>query len=155
MVRAHQSYKEIAAQHGELQAQIRELRRYLEKDRPEPQDEEARRWASDLTGRLVSFQNILYHHFRTEELSGILEDVSQRFPRAQTAITTLMADHTRILQELNSILGAAMVYAQGQLPDQPNLRRWTHSLLGRLSHHEEEETELLQRLIYEELGQGD
>lgn len=154
MEHSHQSYKEIAAQHGELQAQIRDLRLYLEKERPEPSDEEAHRWATDLTGRLLGFQNILFQHFRTEELSGIMEDVSKRFPHAQPAINTIMAEHTRILQELNAILGATMVYAQGQVPDQPNLRRWTHSLLERLSHHEAEETELFQRLIYEELGRG-
>ena len=155
MTRATQPYKDIAAQHGELQVQIRELRSYLEKERPEPQAEEAYRWASDLTGRLLGFQNTLFRHFRTEELSGIMEDVSQRFPRAQSAINTLVAEHSRIMQELNSILAATMVYSQGQLPDQPNLRRWIHSLLERLSHHESEETELLQRLIYEELGRGD
>ena len=53
MARAPQSYKEIATQHGELQVQIRELRSYLEKERPEPHAEDAYRWASDLTGRLV------------------------------------------------------------------------------------------------------
>jgi len=155
MAPAHQSYKEIATQHGELQVQIRELRSYLEKERPEPHAEDAHRWASDLTGRLLGFQNTLFRHFRTEELSGILEDVSQRFPRAQPAINTLLAEHTRILQELNSIIAATMMYSQGQLPDQPNLRRWTRSLLERLSHHEAEETELFQRLIYEDLGRGD
>lgn len=155
MTREHQSYKEVAAQHGELQVQIRELKTYLEKDRPQPQAEDAHRWASDLTGRLLGFQNILFRHFRAEELSGILEDVSKRFPRAQPAINTLVAEHTRILQELNSILAATMAYSQGVSPDHPNLRRWTGSLLDRLSHHEAEETELLQRLIYEDLGRGD
>lgn len=155
MERLRQSYKEIAAQHGALKVQIRELRTYLEKDRPAVQASSAHTWAIDLTGRLVEFQNSLFQHFRGEERSGVMDEIGQRFPRALPAINTLRTEHGRILQDLNSILSAAMTYSQGETPENPHLRRWTSSLLERLSNHENEETELMQSLIYQDLGQGD
>jgi len=155
MERLKQSYKEIAAQHGSLKVQIRELRTYLEKDRPAVQASSAHTWATDLTGRLVEFQNSLFQHFRCEERSGVMDEMGQRFPRALPAINTLRTEHGRILQDLNSILSAAMTYSQGEIPENPHLRRWTGALLERLSHHESEETELMQSLIYRDLGQGD
>jgi hypothetical protein len=155
MERLRESYKEIAARHGELKVQIRELNTYLEYPRPDVEDTSAHTWATDLTGRLVEFQNSLFHHFRGEERSGLMEEMIQRFPQALPAITTLRTEHGRILQDLNSILSAAMTYSQGQMPENPHIRRWTSSLLDRLSHHENEETELMQGLIYQDLGQGD
>jgi hemerythrin len=155
MERLRESYKEVAARHGELKVQIRELSTYLENPRPDVTDTTARTWATDLTGRLVEFQNSLFHHFRGEERSGLMEEMGQRFPHAVPAITTLRTEHGRILQDLNSILSAAMTYSQGETPDNPHIRRWTSSLLDRLSHHEHEETELMQNLIYQDLGQGD
>jgi len=84
-----------------------------------------------------------------------MDEMGQRFPRALPAINTLRTEHGRILQDLNSILSAAMTYSQGEIPENPHLRRWTSALLERLSHHESEETELMQSLIYRDLGQGD
>jgi len=155
MERLRESYKDIASQHGQLKLQIRTLRSFLEKDRPEVEANCARNWAIDLTGHLIEFQNTLFSHFRSEEGSGIMEEVAQRFPRAVPTINTLRTEHGRILQDLNSILSAAMTYSQGELPENPHIRRWTNALLERLSHHEGEETDLMQRLIYEDLGQGD
>jgi len=155
MQRLRESYKDIASQHGELKFQIRQLRSYLEKERPAVEKESGHVWATDLTGRLVEFQNTLFGHFRSEERSGVMDEIAQRFPHATAAIRTLQTEHGRILQDLNSILSAAMTYSQGELPDNPHIRRWTGSLLERLSHHESEETNLLQKLIYQDLGQGD
>ena len=110
MERLRQSYKEIAAQHGELKLQIRELRSYLEKDRPAVEASSAHTWATDLTGRLVEFQNSLFHHFRGEERSGVMDEVGKRFPHALPAINTLRTEHGRILQDLNSILSVVRLW---------------------------------------------
>ncbi len=155
MEQTTQTYKEAAHQHGELKVHIRALESFLEKQRPSVDARAARPWANDLTERLLEFQNCLFRHFRSEERSGIMEDIVARFPASQPAIRTLVSEHDRILMDLNAILSAVMSYSQGEVPDNPNLRRWTHSLLDRLNQHEVEETGLLQKLIYEELGVGD
>ena len=155
MEQTTQSYKEAATRHGELKVQIRSLQAYLEKERPDVAARTARPWADDLTERLLDFQNSLFHHFRSEERSGIMENITQRFPEARPAIRTLIIEHDRILQDLNGVLSAVMSYSLGEVPANPHIRSWTRSLLIRLDMHETEETELLQKLIYEELGVGD
>jgi len=54
MERLKQSYKEIAAQHGSLKVQIRELRTYLEKDRATGRVSEQSLSAFSLRGALRS-----------------------------------------------------------------------------------------------------
>ena len=48
-----------------------------------------------------------------------------------------------------------MFYEEGRQPENPAIRRRLGELFDRLHKHDMTETELIQRLEYEELGSGD
>ena len=149
---ASTDYKHLAGEHVQLKGLLGDLRTFLGAERPAVEAADARRWSHDLCERLLSLQDRLFHHFRAEEQSGAMERLGRRFPQALPTLESLRKEHDRILQDVNSLLGAAMIYAEGRPPDNPHLRTWTQSLLDRIGAHEGQETELLQRLHYEDLG---
>ncbi len=60
-----------------------------------------------------------------------------------------------MLERLRRATAAAMQYSEGIEPDDPSLRRQLTELLDLHRSHEQAETDLIQRLEYEELGQAD
>ena len=48
-----------------------------------------------------------------------------------------------------------MCYTEGRTGECQNLRRWTRSIVEHIQMHEAEETELMQRLMNEDIGTGD
>ena len=105
--------------------------------------------------QLTRLHDRISRHFRSEERSEFLDEISPRRPHIARSIETLQQDHGRILLDLEAIREAAAVYAEGREPEEPQLRRRTLAVLDRIAHHEHAETELLQRALYEDRGAAD
>jgi len=53
------------------------------------------------------------------------------------------------------LMGEVMEYAAGIASDNPRLRRQLEDVLNRVDAHERGETELMQRMLYNDIGEGD
>jgi len=155
MPRAANRFEGVGEQHRKLSELIRTLQVFLEEPRPEIGQEGYQTWASALAENLTGLLDKVSRHFRAEERSGFLEEVERQFPQALQAVESLRRDHDRVLADLRAILSAALCYAEGGAPQNPQLRRWTLGVLNQLLEHEAEETEMLQRLYYEDVGRVD
>lgn len=153
--RTKRSYETILEEHRELQRQCAELRAFLEAARPEPGTDEAHAWAEGLGQRLLALHDNLSTHFREEEIAGLFQDLTARFPQSTFQVQELEGQHRHLLRELRSILPEALRFAEARPEAGPGLRRRTQELLDRLSEHEAAETELIQRLYLEDLGPAD
>ena len=149
------SLDEVLEQHRELVRMIDELRAFLDQPRPDVGEKGSHTWAAGLTERLTRLHDNVYRHFRHEERSGFLDELVVRRPTATRAVEVLRQEHDRILGDFRAIVGAALVYSEGKMPASPRLRQWTLSVLDRLANHELEETDLFQRILYEDLGAAD
>ena len=145
----------IQQEHDQLRRTIASMQSLLQKPRPAVGDPAGPDWASELSDALTSFHDEVSDHFREEEHSGFLSELEKAYPQATHRIDLLKREHDRILAEIRDALAATHVYAAGKSPENPALRRWTLSILDRLSKHEREEGELLQKLLYTDLGQAD
>jgi hypothetical protein len=148
-------FDRVVEQHDELRDIIQQLKRFLEPPRPKIGETGYHTWASALAENLTHLHDKLFRHFREEERSGFLDELERQNPSAVRAVETLRRDHDRLLADIRAVLGSALIYAEGKIPENPALRRWTLSILDQLLEHEHEETELLQRVLYEELGHAD
>ncbi len=134
---------------------VAELRRFLDLPRPEIGEKGAHQWSARLCQQLVTLHDMLYRHFREEEEGGMMEDLARHHPRAAPWVEELTEEHVDMLRQLRRITAAAMRYAEGRKPNNPALRQRLICLCDLLAQHERAETELIQRLEYEELGLGD
>jgi len=141
--------------HQSMRRAIEDLIGFLDAPRPGVGERGSHGWAAGMAERLMQLHDMLFRHFRAEEMSESLRELSVQRPHIHRAFEALRLDHDRILAELRSILGAAMIYSEGKPPENPQLRRWTLTMLDRLSRHEHEETELFQRVLYHDTGAGD
>lgn len=147
--------QQVLEEHRQLNAKVAELRSFLESPRPELCQPGAHRWSTELCQLLVTLHDLLFRHFREEEEGGMMEELAGRHPRAAPWVDELMGEHREMLRVLRRITSATMSYGEGRMPDDPALRRRLVALCDLLSRHEGQETELIQRLEYEELGLGD
>ncbi len=147
--------EEVLEEHKRLRVMCADLRQVLAGARPEAGEKGAHTWASDLSMRLVKLHDELFRHFRFEESMGLVEDVVERHPRALSRLEAVIGQHPIMLRDLRSIMTDALTYSEGELPEDPKLRQRTLSLLDTLHHHEQEETDLFQRLEYRDQGAGD
>ena len=146
---------EVLEEHKRLRAMCAELREVLGLPRPEAGVQGAHSWASDLSVRLVKLHDELFRHFRFEESVGLVEDVGERHPRAFPRLEAVIGQHPVMLSDLRSIMADALTYSEGKLPEDPKLRQRTLALLDDLHQHEQEETDLFQRLEYRDQGAMD
>ena len=151
----HEWMEQILAEHRQLETSIANLRGFLQAPRPEIGEEGWRRWSARLSRDLVELHHLLVRHFRFEEDGGMMTDLSRKHPRANRWVEDLVGEHGEMLQQIRSITSAVMSYGEGRQPKEPALRRRLTTLFDRLHHHDRTETELIQRLEYEELGSGD
>lgn len=145
----------IEEQHRELKAQIDSLREFLRRPRPSREDAECHAWAAEMSESLLRLHDLLFRHFRTEECGGFLEEIDRAHPRATHRIEALRRDHDRFLAVLRAILSTTLSYGEGKTPDNPRLRLWVEQLLDGVAAHDREETDLLQRLLCEDIGTAD
>jgi hypothetical protein len=155
MVVSQEWIEEVLEEHKRLRVMIAEIRQILSQPRPDPGLPGAHSWAADLSVRLVKLHDELFRHFRFEESAGLVEDVIERHPRAMDRLEAIVGQHPHMLRELRSIMSDALTYSEGKMPEDPRLRQRTLSLLDDLHRHEQEETDLFQRLEYRDHGAMD
>ena len=151
---SHQWMQQILAEHRQLEASIDAMRQFLEQPRPDIGADEARDWSAQLSKNLVELHHLLVRHFRFEEDGGMMTDVAKKHPRAEHWVDDLVDEHRSLLHDVRSITEAVMFYEEGREPENPRIRRRLNELFDRLHSHDQMETELIQRLEYEELGSG-
>jgi hypothetical protein len=147
--------EEVLEEHKRLRVMIAEVRQILAQPRPAAGQPGAHSWAADLSVRLVKLHDELFRHFRFEESMGLVEDVIERHPRAMARLEAVIGQHPDMLRDLRSIMTDALTYSEGVRPDDPRLRQRTLDLLDNLHRHEQEETDLFQRLEYRDHGAMD
>ncbi len=153
--KARQWMQKVLEEHRELEASIAALRTFLEQPRPDIGDDEARDWSAQLSKELVELHHLLVRNFSYEEDGGMMTDLSKKHPRADRWVDDLVDEHRELLHEIRSITEAVMFYEEGRQPENPAIRRRLNELFDRLHQHDQSETELIQRLEYEELGSGE
>ena len=144
----------VVQEHRELRRMIRELQRFLDQPQPDINDEESHIWAGDLAERLVKLHRKLFPHFREEDRTGALEELAERFPWVAKTAQDLQDEHDQLLGEVRAIVAATMISAEDKVPAERDLHGRTLRLLDRLTHHEEAETDLIQKVHYEDMGGG-
>jgi iron-sulfur cluster repair protein YtfE (RIC family) len=145
----------IEEEHDRLRDTIASVRALLQRTGPPGGTPESPDWAAELAEVLTTFHDEIFRHFRDEEQSGFLAEMERVFPHAKHRVDGLRREHDRILAEIRDVLAATIVHGAGRTPEQPALRRWTLSILDRITTHEHDEGELLQKLLYTDLGQAD
>ena len=153
--KSRQWMQQILEEHRQLEASIKAMRGFLELPRPNIGEQEARDWSAKLSKDLVELHHLLVRHFRFEEDGGMMKDLSKKHPRADRWVDDLVDEHRELLHDVRSITESVMFYEEGREPENPAIRRRLNELFDRLYKHDQMETELIQRLEYEELGSGD
>lgn len=154
-MRRGQGAKRVLEEHMELRELLRELQEFLESPRPELGVKGAHTWAAELSKKLTHLHDKLFRHFRTEEESGVFEDIKEQHPWAESKVEEMVAQHPLILEELRLLVHSTLNYSQGREPRDPRLRKRLETLMRLLSHHEEQETDLIQCLRTEDFGEVD
>jgi regulator of replication initiation timing len=147
--------EQMLAEHAKLRATLDDVRSFLDEPRPEPGSKGSHTWATTMSQHLVKLHDQLYRHFRAEEQEGMMRDLATRFPRAWRRVEMMLGEHAVILSEMRQLMSSAMEYGEGIRPEDTRLRRRLTSVLDRLDTHESGETELMQRMLYNDIGTGD
>ena len=127
----------------------------VESDGPEVGEEGHHRWAATVSRHLVNLHDKLVLHFRHEENEGFFEAIVERAPSFSKRVDILVGEHGEMLGEIRELMGYTLRYSEGREPEDPQLRRRITGLLDTLSRHEVDETELMQRIEYRDIGVGD
>ncbi|MAE70686.1 MAG: hypothetical protein CME06_09485 [Gemmatimonadetes bacterium] len=112
-------------------------------------------WLAGIEKVVGHLREAVERHFHDEECSGLFEEFQRQYPRASDRLARLKLQHSTILGELNDLL-TALVRCEGKAhPDATEIVEQGMHALGELARHEEEETDILQRLPSEDIGIGD
>lgn len=136
----------LLAEHRELHARLLALRADFARPRsPDVADLEA------LRSRLLGLREHLARHFAQEENGGHLEESIARIPRLSPAARAVVAEHPRLLAELDALLERL---AMRDIRD----TSWTAAsdafamFTERLLDHERNENDVLQQGYNEDFG---
>lgn len=154
-VMAESWLQKVIDEHRELNGLVAELQAFLEAPRPEIREAGYHTWAVSLSDRLMKLHDKLFRHFRHEEEGGMKEELLVKHPRAERRIEKVMGEHPEMLETLRQLMSDALAYSEGRQIAEPRLRRRLSALLEALASHEREETDLIQRLEYRDLGAAD
>jgi len=152
---ATSTFEQVNREHREFKTMSAELRGFLDRSRPGAGEAGHHDWAAQLARRLVDLHDKLVVHFRHEERDGLFETLTRISPGATRKVDLLTAEHRGMLDEVRAVMSSAMRYSEGAELENPHLRRRLVELLDRLKEHEQDETDLMQRLEYRDLGSGD
>ncbi len=142
-------------EHDELRETLSEVRDFLVAPRPDPGAEGFHRWATAMSKQLIDLYDGLFRHFRSEEDCGVFTDLMRRYPRSSQRVESLRAEHAVLLDDLRELMKEVMEYSAGIAVEEPQIRRKLENIMQRLDAHESAETELMQRMLYNDLGGGD
>lgn len=146
---------QMLEEHEELRARIEEIRIFLKDPRPRPGDPGAQTWCASLAQLLVDLHDRLFRHFRTEEQDDGFAALAQRRTWAFSRLQDLIDEHTELLGELKGVIETTVGYSTATDAEDRRIRRRMIAMLEKLESHEQRETDLLQRLYYDDLGIGD
>lgn len=134
----------ILGQHRELHAQLLALRGALA-SRPEPQR------LAGVRRMLESLRDHLRCHFEQEEKGGFMEESIARMPRLSASVREVMAEHPRLLAELDGLLERLPTGDISQAA-WDEARRGFASFADHLLLHERNEHVVVQEGYNEDLG---
>lgn len=146
---------QVVREHEELRALLRELRAFLGEPRPEIGTKGFHTWAANLSKQLAVLHDKLFRHFRYEEQGGMMPELASRYPRAVAKIESMLGEHASMLKEVRELMMETLRYSEGKRPRDERLRKRLTGLLDFLARHEEDENELIQGLIYQDIGDVD
>lgn len=89
----------VLGEHRELHAAITAVRCLLEKGAGSPDA-----CIDELVAALNALRAHLADHFAKEERGGFLEESVARMPRLSKAVAVIMADHPRLLAEIDALI---------------------------------------------------
>jgi hypothetical protein len=141
----------LLAEHRELFQQLCNLRASLAADAA-PGCDRVREVVRAITG----LRSHLADHFQQEESGGFLEESVARMPRLGAAATEVLAQHPRLLAELD-----ALVARCGEAPEAPCDEAWRgvreafEGFMVRMQAHERAENAVVQQGYNEDLGIDD
>ena len=154
-VEAKRWAEKVLEEHQELRILLSATDDFLEEPRPSVGKTGSHRWSAHLSQLLLDLHDKLFRHFRHEEGSGMFDQLRRQNPRAAGRIDKILKDHPKILAELRELMSSSLAYSQGVSPPDPRLRRRLKDLLEQLAQHEEQETDLIQRLTLNDIGVAD
>ena len=147
--------QQMLEEHRELRETLREARDFLDIPRPDLGTEGFHSWATAMSKQLIDLYDGLFRHFRSEEDCGVFTDLMRRYPRSSQRVEGLRGEHAVLLEDLRELMKEVMEYSAGIAVKEPQIRRKLEDIMKRLDAHESAETELMQRMLYNDLGGGD
>lgn len=106
-----------------------------------------------LSGALNALRQSLEEHFHTEESGGFFDEIVQKDVRFTGEANDLRVEHAAMLGELGSL--AARVGGADSDALWDALRSDFHEFSRRLMRHESDESRLLQRAYWDDIGSKD
>lgn len=146
---------EVMQQHAHLRSAVAEMKDFACEARPEVGETGYHTWAAELSKRLVTLHDELFRHFRYEEQAGVMEELTLSHPEAASKLEDILEEHPKLLRKTRSLIADVLSYSEGRSVEDPRLRRRICRLLDALHQHEREETALIQRLEYRDVGVAD
>lgn len=140
-------WQEVLEEHRELQAHLRLLSDCVVGRAPRGSD-----WGAELSRRASLLMNDLEKHFAGEAEEKFFREVELRTPHLAHKVGNLRKEHREIMMELRHVAGDAPA-SSGKAAERIAAR--VRAVIALINRHEAEETELLFRSIYEDMGVGD
>jgi len=147
--------EEVMEQHAHLRAAVAEMKQFACEARPDMGKTGYHTWAAELSKRLVNLHDELFRHFRYEEVAGVMEELTLSHPEAATKLEDILSEHPKLLRKNRRLIADVLSYSEGRDVEDPRLRRRICSLLDALQRHEQDETALIQKLEYRDVGAAD
>ena len=143
--------EQLQQEHQMIGAAAKELKDLVE--RPVSPDEEQSNWLTSVRDSLLSLGSHLKTHFAFEEFGGFMEEVVGASPNSSPQVERLKQDHQTILAESERL--CRMTGGKSASSETSQLRKKILHLLELLNRHEHAETELVQRVLMDDLGTTD
>ncbi len=140
------------AEHLRIRALIAAIRSSLAAAPTMADARQAKRWLGGLEPAIAGLRDAVATHFQAEECSGLFEQFERQYPRASDRLEGFRREHGSIVAELDALLsGVVRCAAQGG-SDATEIVAQARHALDELARHEQQETEILQRLSTEDIG---
>lgn len=120
----------------------------------EDEDIDFGHWRLKFLWQLRDFKNRLLKHFDLEELGGFMSEVLTLKPEYTPRVDALKSEHEDVSRQIDDLVERIKNMTRFKKADMKNLRIKVNDLMMTLSHHENEEHELLQRAYYRDYGGG-
>ena len=143
--------EQLQQEHQMIGAAAKELQDLVR--RPLSPHEERSDWLNSVRDSLFSLGSHLKTHFAFEEFGGFMEEVVGASPNASPQVERLKQDHQTILAESERL--CRMARGGSPSSETSQVRKKILHLLELLNRHEHAETELVQRVLMDDLGTTD